>query len=120
MGNDIGSGPVTDCFLRLFSDLKRQTELHYVGWAKNKNKRNPNQCHHPLIIQLNKDDKQKYNLYFQLKDILFIIKQEKSNFFNQFLVNKRVEILALYLIGGPDGAWVAGAPHVTAGLAFVL
>ena len=29
--NDIGTGSVTDCLLRSFSDLKRQTELHYVG-----------------------------------------------------------------------------------------
>ena len=31
MGDDIGSGWVTDCLLRSFSDLNRQTELHYVG-----------------------------------------------------------------------------------------
>ena len=40
---------MTDCLLRSFSDLKRQTELHYLGWAKNNNKQNPNWCHHPLI-----------------------------------------------------------------------
>ena len=34
-----------------------------------------------------------------MKDILFIIKQEKSNFFNQFLVNKQVEILACQKCG---------------------
>ena len=52
MGDDIGLGSVTDCLLRLFLDLKRQTELHYVGWAKNNNKQNPSWCHHPLITQL--------------------------------------------------------------------
>ena len=36
MGDDIGLGSVTDCLLMLFSDLKRQTELHYEGWGKNK------------------------------------------------------------------------------------
>ena len=51
MGDDIGLGSVTDCLLRSFSDLKRQTELHYVDWAKNNNKQNPNRCHHPLITQ---------------------------------------------------------------------
>ena len=53
MGDEIGLGVVTDCLLRSFSDLKRQTELHYVGWVKNNNKRNPNRCHLPLITQLN-------------------------------------------------------------------
>ena len=28
LGDDIGSGSVTDCLLRSFSDLKRQTEMH--------------------------------------------------------------------------------------------
>ena len=36
--------------LRSFSDLKRQTELHYVGWAKNK--LNWFWCHYPLITYL--------------------------------------------------------------------
>ena len=45
------------------------------------------------------DDKWKYNFHFQLKEILFIIKQEKSDFFNQFLVNKRIEILACQSCG---------------------
>ena len=48
--NDIGSDLVTDCLLKSFSDLKRQTELNYI--VKNNNKRNLNQCHHPLITQL--------------------------------------------------------------------
>ena len=43
------------CLLRSFSDLKIQTELYYVGWAKNNNKQNPNRCHHPLITQLSLD-----------------------------------------------------------------
>ena len=43
---------MTDCLLRLFPDLKRQTELHYIGWAKNQNKLNPNECHYPLITYL--------------------------------------------------------------------
>ena len=43
---------MTDCLLRLFPDLKRQTELHYIGWAKNQNKLNPNKCHYPLITYL--------------------------------------------------------------------
>ena len=34
-----------DSLLRSFSDLKGQTELHYVGWAKN-------QSHYPLITYL--------------------------------------------------------------------
>ena len=36
-------------------NLKRQTELHYVGWVKNNNKWNLNRCHHPLITQLSGD-----------------------------------------------------------------
>ena len=52
MGDDIGLGSATDCLLSSFSDLKRQTELYFVGIAKNNNKRNPNRCHHPLITQL--------------------------------------------------------------------
>ena len=54
MGDNIGSGSVTDCLLRPFSDLKGHTqqcsaELHY---GKNQNKPNPNRCHRPLITQL--------------------------------------------------------------------
>ena len=41
------SGSVTDCLLRSFTDLKRQTELHYVGWAKKQNELRPNPCHYP-------------------------------------------------------------------------
>ena len=51
MDDDIGSSSLTDCLLRSFHYLKRQTELHYIGWAKNNNKRNTNWCHHPLITQ---------------------------------------------------------------------
>ena len=36
MGDDIGSGSVTGCHLRLLGDHRRQTELHYVGWARKK------------------------------------------------------------------------------------
>ena len=54
MGDDISLGSVTDCLLRLFSDLKfkdilSSAELHY---GKNLNKPNENPCHHPLITQL--------------------------------------------------------------------
>ena len=63
MGDDIGSGSVTDCLLRSFSDLKRKTELHYVGWAKNNNKRNPKRCHHPLITSLHKMNKDGGKIY---------------------------------------------------------
>ena len=52
MGDDIGLGLVTGCPLRSLGDHRQQTELHYVGWAKNKSKRYPNLCHHPLIPQL--------------------------------------------------------------------
>ena len=31
MGDVIGSGSVTDCLLKSFTDLERQTELRYVG-----------------------------------------------------------------------------------------
>ena len=36
MGDDIGSDSVTGCRLSLLGDHRRQTELHYLGWAKNK------------------------------------------------------------------------------------
>ena len=40
MGDDIGMGSVTDCLLRSFSDLKIQTELHYLvlRWLSQKPK----------------------------------------------------------------------------------
>ena len=40
---------MTDCLLRSFYDLKQQTQLHYVGWVKNKNKLNRFRCHYLLI-----------------------------------------------------------------------
>ena len=52
MGDDIGSGSVTDCRLRSFltiDDILSSAELHQ---GENQNKHNPNQCHHPLITQL--------------------------------------------------------------------
>ena len=52
-GNDIGTGSVTDCLLRSFADFKRQTELHYVGWVKKKQKHlNGLRCNYPLITYL--------------------------------------------------------------------
>ena len=45
-----------DSLLRSFSDLKGQTELHYVGWAKNQNKLNWFRCHYPLITYLKHKD----------------------------------------------------------------
>ena len=50
MGDDIGSGSVTDCFLRSESDPLSSTKLPY---GENQNK--PFywfRCHHPLITQL--------------------------------------------------------------------
>ena len=41
MGDDIGSGSVTDCVLRSFSDFNRQTELHYIGWVNLENNKEP-------------------------------------------------------------------------------
>ena len=72
-GNDIGSGSVTDCLLRSFSDLKRQTELHYIGWSKNQNKLKPNKCHYPLITYLNITSVPNKSLILAKKLSLFII-----------------------------------------------
>ena len=44
---------MTDCLLRLLSDLKQHTELHFVGWAKNQVKMN--RCHCSLINYLRQD-----------------------------------------------------------------
>ena len=54
-------------FLRTFSDLKRQTELHYVGWAKNRNKLNRFQCHYPLITYLRSKQWERWlhDIFFQ-------------------------------------------------------
>ena len=38
MGYDFSSGSVTDCLLRSFFDLKRQSELHYVSRLNEKQK----------------------------------------------------------------------------------
>ena len=34
MGDDIGSGAVTGCHLRLLGNHRRHTEMHYVDCAK--------------------------------------------------------------------------------------
>ena len=53
MGDDIGSGSVTDCRLRSDSDPLSSTKLPY---GKNQNKPFYRfRCHHPLINQLNQD-----------------------------------------------------------------
>ena len=48
MGDDIGSSSVMGCCLRSFGDHRQQTELHYVGWAKYKNKQNPEPMSSPI------------------------------------------------------------------------
>ena len=52
MGDDIGSGSVTDCLLRSFSDLKIQTELHYLvlRWLSQKPKQTEPE---PMSLPLN-------------------------------------------------------------------
>ena len=52
MGDDNDSGSVAGCHLRLLGNYRPQTDLHCIGWEKNKNKWNPNQCHRPLSTQL--------------------------------------------------------------------
>ena len=53
MGDDIGSGSVTDCRLRSDSDPLSSTNLPY---GENQNKPFYRfRCHHPLITQLTPD-----------------------------------------------------------------
>ena len=60
MGDDIGSGSVTDChYFPTIDNILNSAELHH---GKNQNKHNLNQCHHPLITQLMLDQ-HKYSCF---------------------------------------------------------
>jgi len=52
MGDDIGSGSVTGCHLRSFSDHRRHTQQCRAARRQKSKQTQLNRCHHPLITQL--------------------------------------------------------------------
>ena len=97
MGDYIGSGSVTVCQLRSLGNQRRQTELHYIGWTKNKNKQNLKRCHHPLITQLNDTQMTSYlrhTGYFLINQcIIYLIKPDCK--YVKFLLQKQSEIIQM-------------------------
>ena len=53
MSDDIGSGSVTDCLLRSFSNLKGQTQQCRAAlWQKSKQKEKENKCKEKNKVQV--------------------------------------------------------------------